>query len=137
MPPLYFSSHSGSRLPYSEKLPFRSYSVISDISLPTGGGASLVAPYPRLPQLLLSFQLKILWVFQDRKRFDNVIEQLDFLLCNLEKISETLQGRREMAQSNGSKQGLAYPGWNHNETQEEHDPEGKAFLMYNLIEIKI
>lgn len=94
-----------------------------------------MAPHLRLPQLLFSFQLKILWVLQDRKRFDNVIEQLDFLLCNLEKISETLQGRREMAQSNGSKQGLASSGWNHNETQEEHDPKRKAFFMYNLIDV--
>lgn len=36
-------------------------------------------------------------MFQGRKRFDSIIEQLDFLLSNLEKITETLQGRREMA----------------------------------------
>lgn len=76
---------------------FKSHSVTSDISLPTGDQASFGAPHPRLPQLLLSFPLKFLWVFQDKKKFDNVIEQLDFLLSNLEKISETFQGRREMA----------------------------------------
>lgn len=86
----------------SEESSFRSHSVTSDISLPTADRASFGAPHPRLPQLLLSFPLKFLWVFQDKKKFDNVIEQLDFLLSNLEKISETFQGRREMAHNGNS-----------------------------------
>lgn len=39
----------------------------------------------------------VLWVLQDRKRFDSTIEQLDFLLSNLEKISEAPKRRHGMA----------------------------------------
>lgn len=136
MLPSDLSFHIGPRLP-SEKLPSRSQSVISDISLPTNSGASFETGHPRLPQLLLSFPLKALWVFQDRKRFDNVIEQLDFLLSNLEKISETLQGRREMPHSNTSKQGWASSGRNHTETQEKHDYRCKLYITPDMIEFVV
>lgn len=101
----------------SEKLPSLSYSVISSISLPNGSEATFRTPHPRLPQLLSSFPLKVIWVFQDRKRFDNITAQLDFLLSNLERISETLQIRREMAQNDDSV--VFPPAVKDKETQDE------------------
>lgn len=106
------------------KLPYRSHSAISAIDLQTDGGASFGTSHPRLPQLLSSLQLKVLWVFQDRKRFDNVIGQLDFLLSNLEKISETLQSRREMAENTGSEQRPSLSNW-HNRPKNESGHQRK------------
>lgn len=110
------------------KLPYRSHSVVSEIGLPTDRRASIGTSHPRLPQLLFSFQLKFLWVFQDKKRFDDVIEQLDFLLSNLEKISETLQTRREMAENTGSEQGWASSSRNRTETQEKHGLKSESYI---------
>lgn len=62
-------------------------------------------------------------MFQDRKRFESVIDQLDFLLSNLEKISETLPGRREMAHNNGSER-PEYSNWS-NGLQAESVRQGK------------
>lgn len=119
------------------KFPYRSHPVVSDIGLPPDRRASIGTSHPRLPQLLFSFQLKFLWVFQDRKRFDNVIEQLDFLLSNLEKISETLQSRRGMAENTGSEQGRASSRRNHTETQEKHESKCEPYIIYDIIDVVV
>lgn len=106
------------------KLPYRLHSVVSAIDLQTNSGAAFRTSHPRLPQLLSSFQLKVLWVFQDRKRFDNVIDQLDFLLSNLEKITETLQSRREMAENTGSEQRPSLRNWS-NKLKDESGNKSK------------
>lgn len=105
------------------KLRFRSHSVVSDLVLPIDSVASSGTAPPRLPQLLFSFQLKILWVFQDRKRFESVIGQLEFLLSNLEKISETLPVKREMAHNNSSGR-PEFSNWS-NGPGEESDHQSK------------
>lgn len=60
-------------------------------------------------------------MFQDRKRFDSIIEHLDFLLSNLEKITETLQGRRGMAQNNITEERSVALA-----KQESHHPQSKT-----------
>lgn len=57
-----------------------------------------------------------------------MIEQLDFLLSNLEKISETIRGRREMAQYNDSKQCPPFSGVKQ-EKQEDYGHRCKASIM--------
>lgn len=102
--------HSASEV---ASLPSRSPSAASFISQSTSADAYFKSARPRRPQVLTSFRLKLIWAFQDKKKFDSVIEQLDFLLSNLEKISETLQCRREMAKN--LKHNLVYSDQSNNQ----------------------
>ena len=55
--------------------------------------------FPRwcVPGTLRIVRLKTIWVVQDRRKFQRLITDFDFLLSNLEKIGEQLQKESTMA----------------------------------------
>lgn len=58
-------------------------------SPPDGSAGSETRPYRR--RALKTIHLKVIWVIQDRKRFQELITDFEFFLNNLEKIGERLQ----------------------------------------------
>jgi Prion-inhibition and propagation len=87
------------------------YPSFPEDQFPTSSGSShssdLSTDRPRRREIIRTFRLKVIWALQDKKRFDSLINDFDFLLRNLERIGERLL--EDNTAMEGAKADVCYP----------------------------